>query len=96
MSTPTRYDAYAELHLQPREGEDTLISIIEELSCWPPGTTVDIKELAARLRPLIGREGLDAQQVAWTLDVDGRYWRDPLSPELGVNPMSPMGRFQCW
>jgi hypothetical protein len=84
MSDKQTIEDYSKTYerLAPREGEDTLTSIVEELSCWPDGTTVPIHGLAERLRPLIGKEGLDLQQVAWTLDMDGRYWGEALSPEL--------------
>lgn len=60
----------------------TLASVVEELEAWPDELTVNLSGLAARLRPLIGEEGLDVQQVAWALSIDGRYGGDPLSPEL--------------
>ena len=65
-----------------RTKPDTLTSIVEELSCWPGGTTVPIHGLAERLRHLIGERQFNEQEVAWCLDLDGRYSGQALSPEL--------------
>jgi hypothetical protein len=67
--------------------DTTPLSLVaEELRRWPPETEIHTGHLAERLRWLSACEDLDEQEVAWILDIDGRYGDTASAWAAGIWP----------